>query len=618
MLYVAMYVFLIVGGCSMVYPFLLMISGSTKSAIDIRYFDAVPRFIYNDLWLYRKHMEGLFNESLNDYNRTYDKETISFDKIEPLPSYNIRLADHWLEFLKTNNLPDYAFECGYTRAQFSGTTPSNLRRYKQWLQERFGEDIDQVNRKFDVEYAGWNSVYINLTAPVTRSDRLVNTPVANAVREFFKTVPWEQRIFASTEGAFKEFMKVKYSKDIQKYNRVHGTNYPSYRQVHLARRCHDLANRVEREDWQEYVRFHIAIYWIRAGDQARPAYHEFLKAKYERIDVVNRLYQTGYTSFQEVPVVGEPKAGSLAAVDWDFFISGWKAPDGREHAVPITALEIRSVETAYQDWTLRKYKTLAGVNAELGTDHKMIAEILPPQEDFHLRDFHSNKSAIKWEFITRNYKTVCDYLLFHGRGVFNTIVYCAIAILAALIINPFAAYAMSRYRMPSTYKILLFCMCTMAFPPMVTGIPNFLLLRHFNLLNTFAALILPGLANGYAIFLLKGFFDSVPRELYESASLDGANEIRMFWNITMALSKPILAVIALQAFNMAYTNFMFAFVVCQDEQMWTLMVWLYQLQQRSGQAVVYASLIIAAIPTLLVFLLCQNVIMRGIVVPSEK
>ena len=200
----------------------------------------------------------------------------------------------------------------------------------------------------------------------------------------------------------------------------------------------------------------------------------------------------------------------------------------------------------------------------------------------------------------------------------NTVIYCTLAIVLALTINPLAAYAMSRYKMPSTYKILLFCLCTMAFPPMVTAIPNFLMLRRLGLLNTFAALVLPGMANGYAIFLLKGFFDSQPRELYESAQLDGASEWTLFWQIAMSLSKPILAVIALQAFTMAYSNFMFAFVVCQDEKMWTLMVWLYQLQQRSGQAVMYASLIIAAIPTFLIFLFCQNIIMRGIVVPSEK
>ena len=144
------------------------------------------------------------------------------------------------------------------------------------------------------------------------------------------------------------------------------------------------------------------------------------------------------------------------------------------------------------------------------------------------------------------------------------------------------------------------------------------MLRQFNLLNTFAALILPGMANGYSIFLLKGFFDSLPQELYESAQLDGANEWVLFWQITMGLSKPILAVVALNAFTAAYSNFMFAFVVCQDRRMWTMMVWLYELQQQSGQAVMYASLVIAAIPTFLIFLFCQNIIMRGIVVPSEK
>ncbi|MDP7400107.1 MAG: ABC transporter permease subunit, partial [Lentisphaeria bacterium] len=118
--------------------------------------------------------------------------------------------------------------------------------------------------------------------------------------------------------------------------------------------------------------------------------------------------------------------------------------------------------------------------------------------------------------------------------------------------------------------------------------------------------------------LLKGFFDSLPRELYESAEIDGASEWRMFWQITMSLSKPILSVVALQAFTVAYSNFMFALLICQDESMWTLMVWLYQLTTRSGDGVMYAALLIAAIPTFLIFAFCQNIIMRGIVVPSEK
>jgi multiple sugar transport system permease protein len=233
-------------------------------------------------------------------------------------------------------------------------------------------------------------------------------------------------------------------------------------------------------------------------------------------------------------------------------------------------------------------------------------------------EFKKRTAALRKEFIVRNYITTVEYMLLHGRGIINTIIYCSLTVILALLVNPLAAYALSRYKLPSAYKILLFLMLTMAFPPMVTQIPVFIMLREFNMLNTFAALILPGIAHGYSIFLLKGFFDSLPQELYESASLDGAGEWTMFWIITMNLSKPVLAVIGLQAFTSAYSNFMFALLICQDESMWTLMVWLYQLTTRSGDGVMYAALLIAAIPTFLIFAFCQNIIMRGIVVPSEK
>ena len=92
----------------------------------------------------------------------------------------------------------------------------------------------------------------------------------------------------------------------------------------------------------------------------------------------------------------------------------------------------------------------------------------------------------------------------------------------------------------------------------------------------------------------------------------------MFWGFTMYLSKPILAVITLDAFNAAYGAFVFAFIVCQDEKMWTLMVWLYQLQQYSHQSVTFAALLVASVPTFLVFTFAQKLILEGIVVPVEK
>ena len=126
------------------------------------------------------------------------------------------------------------------------------------------------------------------------------------------------------------------------------------------------------------------------------------------------------------------------------------------------------------------------------------------------------------------------------------------------------------------------------------------------------------MVNAYMILLLKGFFDSLPRELYEAADLDGAREWTKFWSFTMALSKPILAVIALNAFIGAYTNFMMALIIIPDSKMWTMMVWLFQLQSDSHLSVIYASLVIAAIPTFFMFMICQRLIIRGIVVPTEK
>ena len=197
-------------------------------------------------------------------------------------------------------------------------------------------------------------------------------------------------------------------------------------------------------------------------------------------------------------------------------------------------------------------------------------------------------------------------------------VYVCLSVLGALTVNPLAAYALSRFRLPYANKILIFLLATMAFPAEVIMIPNFLLVKELHLLNTFAALILPTLGSGFAIFLLKGFFDSLPPELYEAGMLDGASDLRMFRSVTLPLCKPILAVIALGAFTSAYGAFMFALLTCQDPKMWTLMVFLYDFQQSYSLPLIMASLVVSAIPTLIAFLLCQKVILRGIIIPTFK
>lgn len=174
----------------------------------------------------------------------------------------------------------------------------------------------------------------------------------------------------------------------------------------------------------------------------------------------------------------------------------------------------------------------------------------------------------------------------------------------------------SRFSLPYTYRILVFLLGTMAFPAAVCMVPNFLLIKQLGLLNTYWALFLPGAANGFFIFILKGFFDGLPTELFEIGTMEGASSFWTFRNVVVPLSKPIFAVVALNAFNAAYGGFMWAFIVCQDERMWTVMVWLQQFTNTAGTALQMAALTLAGIPTLLVFIFCQRIIIRGIIIPQ--
>ncbi|NLB60480.1 MAG: carbohydrate ABC transporter permease [Lentisphaerae bacterium] len=619
-LFALMYGLLIVGAATMVYPFLLMISGSMKSAVDIKHFEMLPGFLRAEDWLYRKHVEALFNERLLDANMVYRADLTSFEQVHPPAAAREAYVLAWENFLREQALADYAWQSGYQQAPYSRTMPSGLRLFKKRLRQQYGRELHAVNRALETDFINWHSVNFVPFICLLRRHHPPQSKLAEALTAFKATLPLEWRYYVSPEGCYQKlFLKSQYGGDIEVYNAAHGTHFAQWSAIPLRRSYLANPTAQSKADWESFVRQTLALAWVRVAPAAQADYQAYLRAKYQQIEVLNRHYQTQYAGFEEVPLWAEPPPAGLALSDWDSFIVGWHDPQGGQfHQAPAQSLAVQSVEFMFQDYLRTKYVTLADLNQQLQTEYEDWAEVLPPQQELHWRWFRAHRRQLRWEFATRNYKTATEYIIRHGRGVLNTVIYCALAVMAALLVNPLAAYAMSRYRMPSTYKVLLVLMATMAFPAMVTQIPSFLMLRQFKLLNTFAALILPGVANGFSIFLLKGFFDSLPAELYESAQLDGAGEWVMFWQVTMSLSKPILAVIALGAFAAAYANFMFAFVVCQDERMWTLMVWLYQLQQISGQGVMYAALIIAAIPTFLIFLFCQNIIMRGIVVPAEK
>jgi len=407
------------------------------------------------------------------------------------------------------------------------------------------------------------------------------------------------------------------------YNRTHRTQHADWDGISLPETYAEApADGRSPVDWQDFLsarrpeaekQYLLPVGCLRI-DSPDMRFREHLQQKYGSgqagLDKLNAAYCNVFDSWE---AVAEPICRRMLKARYPK-LEALKKKHGTKHENwdDISEQQCRTyLKAAYGN-------NLAALNDDYRPPVRSWDQISPPLFAADMVRFTEHTGEIRKEFTVRNYRMVFDYVLLHGRALLNTIILVVLTIVTHLTVNPLCAYALSRYNLPSTYKVLLFCMATMAFPHEVTMIPNFLLLKELGLLNTFAALVLPGMANGYFIFLLKGFFDSLPQELYESAQIDGAGEFRMFWTITMACSKPVLAVIALQSFQAAYTQFMFAFITCQDERMWTIMVWLYQLQLTAGPFVMFAALCIAAVPTLLVFILCQGVIMRGIIIPVEK
>ena len=613
-----LYAVLVLGGLSMVVPFVLLLSGSTKSGVDMKDIAWVPRFLVDETALYQKHIESLFNEQLEIMRAVYDSDDTSFEKVLPPTEIRFGLVSNWNEFI-AGDLPELSYTIGYMQAQVSRTFPMFLRGFKQQMIDRFDGSIDEANRELGTEFVDWNAFFLIPEDAFQRRSNPLTTPLGDAWRAFRKNTPAEYQYYFFLEGFYKSlYLKTQFTRNIDEFNQVHGTSYGSYDDIRLTSTL-PAGTDAERDRWESFVRNSLNLAWVRVDPGAVGVYRNYLRAKYRDLENINRKYGTDWTEWTDIPLIDDVPWSGLARSDWEAFLTGWYDPDtGEKYQPSADQLRITSIDELFRSFLRERHGDLDSLNRNLGLDVADWSDITPPQKETHYLGLLERRDEIRREFLTRNFRSALDHIAFHGRGIRNTIIYCGLAILSALLVNPLAAYALSRYKPPSAYKLMLFMLLTMAFPPMVTQIPVFLMMRDLNLLNTFAALLLPGLAHGYSIFLLKGFFDALPRELYESASMDGAGEWTMFWNITMSLSKPILAVVALQAFTAAYSNFMFALLICQDEAMWTMMVWLYQLQMRSGPGVIYASLIIAAIPTLIIFIFCQNIILRGIVVPVEK
>jgi multiple sugar transport system permease protein len=493
------------------------------------------------------------------------------------------------------------------------STQEFIARYQGYLKKRYDNDIKRHNQVVGTSYEYFEEI---LPAQVEHTHVLFppeiqeDTGVARIYSpwgEYKKTLPPRYIRSYSLDMVYQKFMNERFEGDIARYNRAFGTAYKYFSQVEFPYTEPDTED--AKRAWLEFLRkrLPLRIVELTGGDEI---YQRYLEEKYQTIEKYNAVYKETEKSFREITLPRTIPAGEVKTIDWVRFV---------DDVLPKEYVRVNSTERLFQVFLKDRYNdNINDLNNAYGTAYSNFSEIKPFYKEADYYDLYTHYREIKNKFISGNYNTVIKFILMKNKAVTNTFILVMATVVTQLTIQPLAAYALSRFKLSYGHWILLFFLATMAFPAEVAMIPNFLLIKELRLLNTYWALILPGMASGMGIFLLKGFFDSLPMELYESASIDGASELRIFWNITLPLSKPILAVIALGAFGSAYGGFLWAFLICQKPSMWTIMVFLYQFQMKNTQSVVMASLVITAIPTLLVFIFCQKIILRGIIIPTMK
>lgn len=225
-------------------------------------------------------------------------------------------------------------------------------------------------------------------------------------------------------------------------------------------------------------------------------------------------------------------------------------------------------------------------------------------------------------FTPGNYSRAWDVMDL-SRLLLNTTFYAFGALACQLVLDVAAAYSLSRLRPVLGKAILGMMLATLMIPATVLVVPQYLTVLdvpfvHRNLLNSPWAIWLPSVTNAFNIFLLKRFFDSIPKELLDAAAMDGASPTRVLWSIVLPVSRPILGVVSIFAIVGVWKDFLWPMLTLPDPTRQTLNVGIYSLSNGVPVNILIAALTIASLPTLLIFLVFQRNIMSGLTAGGLK
>lgn len=232
----------------------------------------------------------------------------------------------------------------------------------------------------------------------------------------------------------------------------------------------------------------------------------------------------------------------------------------------------------------------------------------------------------KWFVFTPTLEHYADAFINRsfGQYLFNSLFIAVASTVCALVIGTLAAYALARFRLPWNLdrKLALWILSTRMFPAIVTAVPLFLIMRAVWLVNTRLSLIVvyTSLNLPFVVWMMRGFFAEVPRDLEEAAMVDGDSRMGAFWRVVLPLVAPGLAATAVFCLIVSWNEFLFALVLTQTDDAMTLPVGIAGRVTQYGikWGAMSAAAVVAMVPILVFALSVQRYLVRGLSLGAVK
>jgi multiple sugar transport system permease protein len=207
-----------------------------------------------------------------------------------------------------------------------------------------------------------------------------------------------------------------------------------------------------------------------------------------------------------------------------------------------------------------------------------------------------------------------------GRFFLNSAIIAITVTVVSLFTNSMAGYAFAKLRFKGRDRLFRVLLGGLVIPVQVAMLPLFILMKELGLINTYWGVIVPGMASIFGIFLVRQSALAIPDALLDAARIDGASELRLYWEIVLPVLAPIVATLSIWTFLNTWNDFMWPLIALSDSRRYTLPVALAGLVGEHAQDIelMMAGSVLTVLPVMLVFLVLQRYYIRGVLMGGVK